>query len=326
MKKETYFKMAFAASMMMGVANVDAQKIDFPKISGFINARYQYSDEAGQVTGFDIRRVRLSADGELSKSVDYKVQAEYETTVKILDAYLRWKIDPAFNIQLGQFKAPFSQESYYSPAALLTIDNSVVVSKLNGYNDLSGIKSNGRDVGFIFYGGILHQPAGFDLISYKVGLFNGNGINMAAKKNDKDVAGIIYVNPAKQLTLSVGHYEGSYGEQGNTHVRNRTSAGAEYKDKQLILRSEYIQGNTAGQKSNGVYAEAAYFVTDKIQPLVSYDYFKANKDINVSQNDYQVGVNYLPLKNLRLQAAYTHKETTGSKAVNYVAAQVFVKF
>jgi len=41
---------------------------NLPKISGFINARYLYSDEAGQVRGFDIRRVRQSADGELNKS------------------------------------------------------------------------------------------------------------------------------------------------------------------------------------------------------------------------------------------------------------------
>jgi hypothetical protein len=318
--KRKQMRTAIIVILMATAMTTEAQETAWPKISGFLNARYQYSDEAGSVQGFDIRRVRLAADGRIGQSLEYRVQAEYETSVKILDAYLKWNIAPSFNLQLGQFKAPFSQESYYSPTVWLTIDNPTVVSKLNGYNDLSGIKSNGRDIGFVVFGGLFRQRGGFDLLSYKIGIFNGNGINATAKKNDKDLAGIICLNPIKQLTLSVGHY------QGDTHVRNRTSAGVEYKNKSLTVRSEYIHGNTAGMKSDGVYAEAAYFVTPRLQPVIEYDYFKQNKNVDGDQNNYQIGLNYLPIKNVRIQTAYTHKVVTGNDAVNYVAAQLIVKF
>ena len=67
-----------------------AQELKAPKISGQVNARYAWSDKEGETQGFDIRRIRLAADGSLSDKLDYKVQAEYETTVKVIDAFLRW--------------------------------------------------------------------------------------------------------------------------------------------------------------------------------------------------------------------------------------------
>ena len=43
-----------------------AQELKAPKISGLVNGRYSYSDKEGDTHGFDIRRVRLAADGMLS--------------------------------------------------------------------------------------------------------------------------------------------------------------------------------------------------------------------------------------------------------------------
>ncbi len=302
------------------------QKPGLPVISGFINARYSWDSNDDDTHGFDIRRVRLAASGELSSRIDYKVQAEYETTVKIIDAYLRWKIHPAFNLQLGEFKLPYSQENLYGPTSWLTIENPTAVSRLNGYQDISGIKANGRDVGFIFYGDLLPAADGHPYVSYKAGLFNGNGINTKDDNNRKDFAGLLYVRPVRQLALTAGHYQGSYGARGAEHVRIRTSAGAEWKDSRLTLRSEYLHGNTAGQKSDGAYALAAYKVSRVVQPLVSYDYFKADTNTDEHQSNYQIGVNVTPLKNLRIQAAYTYEDYHLADDIHLVEAQIFVQF
>jgi hypothetical protein len=322
-----------AATVSSG-ARLSDIRLNAPKISGFANFRYQQSDEADFHPGFDVRRARLSASGDVNSSIDYKVQAEYETTVKVLDAYFRWKIVPQFNVQVGQFKAPFTQESYNSPTQEVVIDNHTVVSKLNGYKDLSGIQSNGRDAGIQFYG-LLFPSQGFSLVEYKVGIFNGDGINTTAQKDDKAGAGLLYLHPVKPLTVSAGYYAGSYTGYRSwvktdsaeaVHVRNRATVGAKYDDGRLLVRSEYVYGNTAGLRSEGVYAVLAYAVTPQWQPLLSYDYFRKNKDANADDQIYQIGLNYLPIRNLRLQLAYSFKKSTGKDDVNYAVAQATFQF
>ncbi|MBQ9230599.1 MAG: porin [Prevotella sp.] len=306
---------------MVALLPAVAQEFKAPKISGMVNVRYAWSDKEDDTHGFDIRRIRLAADGSLSDKLDYKFQAEYETTVKVIDAFLRWKITPAFNIQIGEYKVQYSQETLYGPATWLTIENPAAVARLNGYNDLSGLKANGRDVGVTFYGDLFDK-----VVSYRVGVFNGNGINTKDDNNKKDFAGLIWIRPLKELAFSVGHYQGVYGAKGDEHVRIRTSAGVEYKDDRLTLRGEYLNGNTAGQKSDGAYATAAYWVSKVVQPVVSVDYFKADRDQDEQQWNYQVGVNVIPIKKLRIQAAYTYINNKVAKDVNQFETQFILQF
>lgn len=82
---------------------------ELPKISGFINMRYRYN---GESNSFDIRRARLDFKGDLATKLDYRFQMEFAGSPKLLDAYLRCKIDRRFNLQVGEFKIPFSMENH----------------------------------------------------------------------------------------------------------------------------------------------------------------------------------------------------------------------
>ena len=56
--------------------------LEMPKISGFVQGMYQanLSDEGELVDNtFRMRRVRLSVDGKLSKTVSYKIQGDLST-------------------------------------------------------------------------------------------------------------------------------------------------------------------------------------------------------------------------------------------------------
>lgn len=320
-KRERILTLVSAVCLAASALPADAQELKAPKISGLVNARYSYDDNAESTHGFDIRRVRLAADGVLSDKFDYKFQAEYETSVKVIDAYIRWKISPMLNVQIGEYKVQYSQETLYGPATWLTIENPAAVARLNGYNDLSGQKSNGRDVGVTLYGDLPGR-----LLSYRIGVFNGNGINTKDDNNKKDFAALVWLRPVDHLALSVGQYLGHYGTRGDEKTRNRTSVGAEWKDRHLTIRSEYLYGKTDRQKSDGAYLTVAYFAKPKLQPLVSVDYFKADREQDERQWSYQVGLNYLPINKLRIQAAYTYTDNKVAGNRNQLEAQFIVQF
>ena len=311
-------------------------KLEVPKFSGFANIRYQYNDK-DDANSFDIRRARLSASGKLHQKLEYKIQAEYETSVKILDAYFNYKVHPSFNIQVGQFKAPFAQESYISPTALVTIDNHTVITKLNGYKDESGVASlaNGRDVGLQFHGGFIKSKGGYSIINYKVGIFNGSGINTTDNNKKQDVGGNLVIRPADALSFTGGYYEGSYygtnpankeDEEKADHVRNRANVGVKYDDKKLLIQSEYVYGHTSTLKGQGAYVLAAYTIGKKWQPLLSYDYYQKDNHESADTQTYQVGVNYSPIKNFRIQGAYSHEKSTGAGDVNKATVQATFQF
>ena len=130
-----------------------------PKVGGLVNGRYTYDtgtkdNDGNSYNGFDLRRARLSVTGDFGKSIDYRIQAEFgggkqnsSATVRLLDAYARFKFAKELNLQVGEYKVAYSQETLDGPTSWLTIENPTVVSKLNGYSDVSGQSANGRDVG-----------------------------------------------------------------------------------------------------------------------------------------------------------------------------------
>ncbi len=286
------------------VSKLEGFVAKLPSISGFVNLRYQYEENAN---GFDIRRARLDFKGNLAKWMDYRLQVDFASSPKIIDAFIRFKINPMFNVQVGQFKYAFSLENPYSPLNVETIENSQVISYLSGYNDASGVKATGRDFGISFYGGFF-QMDGYNLIDYTIGLYNGTGINAKDDNKHKDFTGRIDIHPIKAITLSGSYYNGKLGTDGSLQPRERWSAGIRYDDSKALLRSEYIKGKTFDFVSDGFYILAGYKFCDKIMPLFKYDYLQ--KDLSKEdskQTNYVIGVDYWPYKNFRLQLNYTYR-------------------
>jgi hypothetical protein len=297
-----------------------------PKISGLLNMRYQYNDADEGFSSFDIRRARIAFRGNLVSSLDYFFQTEFAKSPKILDAFINWKAANAFNIKAGEFKFPFSLENPYSAHGLEMIDNSMVITGLSGYEDVSGISANGRDIGIDFHGKFIHRE-GYSVIEYSVGLFNGNGINVSDNNKSKDFSGTVLVNPLKELTLSASHYNGSTGTQGANIQRVRSGFGVRYDNNKLLVRSEYIYGQTGDMNSEGFYAVAGYFVHPKVQTLLKYDYFQRDMSISgTCQTNYIVGINYFPVKNFHFKLNYSCRTTVGSPDVNHIAVQFFALF
>ena len=293
-----------------------------PDISGYINMRYQYNSADGGSNSFDIRRVRLSLQGNIIPSIDYKIQAEFAHTPQILDAYIQWKPLNAINIKAGQYKLPFSIENPYSPLKLETADYSQAVNELIPYSNGAG----GRDVGVSIWGGFFKKK-GYNLIDYTAGIFNGSGINNFDNNKKKSFVGTLSLHPVKELTIAGSFYVGGITENDLTKDAYRFSGGLRYENPRWMVRAEYIGGKTGYLRSGGYYAVTGYHFIPKLQGVLKYDTFQRNiHDKNTRSTHYIVGLNYYVVKHLQLQINYAYRENHMAQNSNYVVLQFFASF
>ncbi len=306
------------------------------QVSGYTQLRYQVLDEPGKKDGFDIRMARLDVKGAVSPYFAYRLQTEFADKPKIIDAYAEIKIADYFTITAGQFKIPFSLENLTSSNKLEMIDRAQAVEALAARGkDVIG-NQNGRDLG-IQIGGILvkNKTTNLPVIEYRLGVFNGSGINVADTANEaKDVGGRLIVSPIKGLSIGAGLYNGwdraiKPDVKGKSQTRNRYGLDASYTTARLSLKGEYIYGIDGKTDKKGWYLQAGYFVIpQKLQVLAKYDTFdpSTSKADNISIL-YVAGANYNFNSWSRLQAFYTFRKEEGSSVNNnYVSIQYQVGF
>lgn len=320
------------------------------KFSGFVQGLYQanLSDE-GELTSntFRMRRVRLSAEGTLYKGLTYKIQGDFSRSPMLVDAFVKYKVADAFAIQLGQFKTPFSLESPINPVNLEIFDYGEGIQKLVGYSDVCGVGGLGRDIGLMATGKLFpvkgEEGIKYHVVDYALGVFNGNGPTTTDNNNRKDIVGRLEVHPGlKDLTLSGSYYYGKYTKDDNIDcTRNRWAAGAQYNDGKLVLRGEYIAGETGVAptlipedlgyyNSNGYYGVVGYNFQageQKIMPVLRYEHF--TKDASIAKggtNWYTVGINYWPLKSVNFKLDYSLVQKEAGENSHRVVGILSYKF
>jgi phosphate-selective porin OprO/OprP len=319
----------------------DAAKKSFPlnlskflQLSGFTQIRYLNMEEKGKRSGFDIRRARLDLKGSITPYFAYRLQTEFADKPKILDANAEIRITDYFTLTIGQFKVPFSMENLASSNKLEMIDRSQVVEALVARGkDVIG-NQNGRDIGIQAGGGFMKKN-GIPVIEYRIGFFNGSGINIADTANDaKDVAARLVFNPIKGLSFGGGYY-GGYGKalkpdvEGISQARNRLGFEASYVLSRLSFRGEYIIGRDFSTEREGWYLQAGYFVIkQKLQLLAKYDTFDTNTSTdNNTSTSVVFGGNYNFNNWSRVQMFYTIRtEQVKSVINNYLAIQYQIGF
>ena len=324
--------------------------LEMPRISGFVQGMYQANlSNEGELKDntLRMRRVRLSVDGNLSKTVSYKIQGDFTRSPMLVDAFIKYKPCREFAIQLGQFKTPFTIESPINPVNLEIFDYGEAVQQLGGYKDVCGVGALGRDLGLMATGSLFpvegEEGYKYSIVDYSIGVFNGNGANNLDNNNSKDLVGRLDVHPGlKEITLSGSYYYGKYTKDENIDcTRNRWAAGAQYNDGKFVIRGEYISGKT-GQLptiipedlsyfySNGYYGVVGYNFQageQKIMPVLRYEHFtKDTSIVNGGTNWYTAGINYWPLKsvNCKLDYSLIQKEAGGNS--HRVVAMVSYKF
>jgi len=300
---------------------IEKRLFSMPKISGYINIPYDFTSAEGKTSSssFNIKRARLKVSGDIAEKFKYCMQADFAGTPKIVDAYVRYDFKPWLGFQAGQSKTVFSMENkVYVPLMLETIEYTASSNALAGSDDVSGIKSTGRDVGLSAFGALFRRD-GFDILQYAVAIYNGNGMNAKDDNKSKDWAAAIDINPCKDLAIALSAYFGEYGNK--YYHRERYSAALKYETQRLLVRSEYLYGSTGSAngtfETRGGYITLSYWALPVLRPVVRYDVLQRDTKSALLRNEYLVGLDYWPVrKHLRLQANYTYTDYGSSHRSN----------
>lgn len=311
-------------------------------IGGYTQVRYQSLQEKGKADGFDVRRARLDIRGNFSPEWEYRLQTEFAVSPKIIDAYFAYKPYDYLKITGGQFLIPNSLESTTSDNLLETIDRSQVSGLVGRNKDAIG-DQNGRDIGVQVSGNLFQTASNRFILDYYVAYFNGQGINIAADKNEsKDIAARVVAHPYEFLDFGVS-YSNGHDNWGTTPAKNqdqnRIGADVAINYNNFSLRAEYLQaqqgtyvvnGKTKELIKNGWYAQVGYFVLPKkLQFVAKYDTFDPTKDN--PKNDittfYTLGANLYPNSFVKFQINYKHKVEQGNSInKDEIVAQLQLKF
>lgn len=161
---------------------------------------------------FRLRRARINVTGEFAEQFDFKLEGEFaqsdvaltvrdatgrtlgsnstRTAFGGLDLFVNWHQFPEFQVKVGQYKAPFGLEQISPDPKLLMAERSQVTSALTPERQV-GIQLWGKPFTNVL-------PEQKDLLTYWVGMFNGDGRNIAINDNDQYMyAGRIELQPWK---------------------------------------------------------------------------------------------------------------------------------
>ena len=336
MKKQTYYASFILILLLLVVKNPlfaqkeshkngdDKEEIKrLTKLGGWIDVQYRFEQDAGMQNSIvQIRRARFDYRGSLSKFADFRFQVDFAPNPRLIDAYAKLNFNNYLQLQVGQFKIPFSLENKLSPLDLELIDNAQIISALAGYKDVTGIANyaNGREIGAMVTGNLVYTIVGNEkiaLVSYGLGLFGGNGINVKTDNLAKDVSARIEFCPfIRNMTLSASGYWGNYemlytnSPTGMNGTRDRYALGLQYVDNHWMIRAEYLKGKTSFvsyDESDGMFTpynvetQGCYLTTrywfffnnrqsgsfrQKISPMIRVEYYEKNMTDNASSMFY----------------------------------------
>lgn len=305
--------------------DIDANKKTFSvttsrliQLSGYSQIRYRFQQDSKSSDGFDIRRARLDLRGNVSPYFSYRLQTDFVVTPKLLDAYGEIKINDYLNFTIGQAKIPFSLENLASSNKMESIDRSQVVEALVARSKDTIGNHNGRDIG-LQVGGSFGKYQNRYLFDYRIGVFNGAGINQEDKNDFKDIVGRLIVHPVKGLDFGGSYYTGISGKLIPANQdRKRYGIELNYVFKLFSMHGEFIEGKDGTIKRNGWYTQAGYYlIPAKFQLIAKYDTYDTNTSAaNDLSTAYLIGGTYIFNNWSRIQAGYTIKREEGPEKSN----------
>ena len=304
-----------------------------------------YADNIAN-SGFAIPNAILGFTGKAFGKVTFNlsINAAKSGGALFQQAWFDVALKESFRIRVGKFKTPFSH-GYLTTLGetlfpVLPTSLNTAVSLPYSLNSVNPVFATGFDLGIQFHGLVNGKW------NYQVGIFNGTGINVntATKTMSDDhkwlpsllYSGRIAYMPKGVMPSTQGDPENlnddkisialatSYNVEAENESSNDLRLGVEFSwiknrfyfaAEGYYLNMKFTKRQMISKAYNfwGAYAQAGYFITDKLQGALRYDLFDRNgADMGGLLNMPAIGANYYFFNsNLKLQVMYQFMGRTG---------------
>jgi phosphate-selective porin OprO/OprP len=287
---------------------------------------------------FRVRRMKTKFDGWIyTKDLTYEIQANWvaggQPNQILEDANLDYDFTGGkrlFRLKAGQYKAGFGRQELTSSGSQQLVDRGI-----------TNTFAPARQIGLQAWGQA--GPATVaDLVEWRVGAFNGNGVNQSSNDNDDYLlTGRVMVSPWGNAGYSESNLEGYdfrlsiAGEllSNDQIVRPATGAQTGTDDetlgmdvvlkafKSLSVFGAYYdgqRGNPAGVETDrdGWIAQVGWLLTPKWEVVGRIAEVDPNTDLdNNSQKEWRAGISwYMNKHNWKIQADYGQTENEAAAA------------
>ncbi|MDR1896075.1 MAG: OprO/OprP family phosphate-selective porin [Prevotellaceae bacterium] len=289
-------------------------------------------------SGFEIPYAVLGVSGRAFGKLTFNltVNAAKSGDALLQQAWFDVNLKDELRFRAGKFKTPYNQAYLVTlgetlfPALPVSLTASVYIDR--SLNSVPPTFATGFDLGVMVHGLLKNKW------EYNLGIFNGTGIavNTARKtlSDDLGIPSLLYAArlafmPKGAMPLHQGNtndlnndkflvaVSASYNVEANWQTSNDLRLGLElsYIKNRLYLSGEAYYMNvdfvkrqkvSANYNFIGGYIQGGYFVTNKLQPALRYDFMDRNSlDTKGILNLPAVGLNYYLFGyNLKLQAMY----------------------
>lgn len=276
------------------------------KLTGYLQGGFRVDENADPSNTFYLHRARLSLTGDAAEEkIDYRLQVDMAGSPKICDLYFRYKPLKGLNMQLGQFKIPFSYENENcGPTTVEFIDYSYITTYLarnnNRYDGIGG--AGGRDMGFQLYGSFIENENGYSIINYNIGVFNGSGINVKDHNSSKDFIARLIIKPFKGFAVTGSYMYAETKFNGDNFMKSpRWAVGTLYNSRHWVARSEYAEADFSGNLTRAFYVLGGYHFEKPWSIFARYEFITDDYRL-LDEQRVQLGMAYKPFKFLRIQS------------------------
>ena len=294
---------AAAADSIVAAKRHELRLPSYMKLGGYGLLTYRHR-EGSKYHDFRPRIVFLSAGGQILPRFRYYILVDL-VRPRLYEYYGEWTFSEGFGLRLGQQRVTFCFENQISLSLLESIENSPTVAALAGRAQDVALKSSGRDIGVHAFGYLLKRR-----LHYRVGFFQGAGMNNPENNERKDFAALLSLEAFPGLRLGGSLYLGEAvyalnGAEAAGYIRNRWAVGFLYEGKRFEARSEYLRGRDADTWKDGIYAMALYhFLPQRLRAFAKVDCFRPDSSSPNMLFTGILGANYSFASRCRFQLNY----------------------
>lgn len=255
---------------------VRAQKV---QIHGYGQAYYDATLGQKGGNGFGINKSELMGTLDITDRWSAGVLFQLNSPAMLKELHMSYRVAPELKVRVGQMKTPFGYENQIAPFLNpLSLGGTMPTVYFAGIGiDPLYSGTSGRDIGLELSGDLWGK-----LLSYKLAVMNGQGMNHLDLGQSKMVGGALYLRPLKPLTLHLSYLGGEMNamaagkgiEKGAAYMRHRASAAVDLKTKPISLLAEYMYGRDGGISGQGAYVTAVGHLPRRYDFVASLDYLQ----------------------------------------------------